>query len=60
VRGIRLRGDEIRMIITGVVGGKPWNHAFKGVAKGGWIEGEVSISNGEETKIIPWTATRTP
>ena len=58
VRGTRLRGEEIRMIVVGLVGEKPWNHAFKGVLKGDRIEGEVSISNGEETTTVPWTATR--
>jgi SAM-dependent methyltransferase len=60
VRGRRLRGEEIRMVMTGMVGGKPSTQAFKGVVKGDRIEGEVSITNGEETRTIPWTATRAP
>ena len=60
VRGSRLRGEEIRMVITGVVGDKPWNHAFRGVVKGDRINGEVVISNGEDTRTIPWQATRFP
>ncbi len=59
VRGTRLRGEEIRMIVIGLVGEKPWNHAFRGVVRGGRIDGQVTISNGEDTKTIPWTATRT-
>jgi SAM-dependent methyltransferase len=58
VRGKRLRGEELRMIATGVVGERPWNHAFRGIAKGDRIEGEVVISNGQETKAMPWTAIR--
>ena len=60
VRGSRLRGEELRMVITGVVGDKPWNHAFRGVVKGDRIEGQVAVSNGEETRTLPWIATRTP
>lgn len=60
VRGSRLRGEEIRMVVTGVVGARPWNHAFVGRVKDGRIEGQVTISNGEETRAMPWTATRAP
>jgi SAM-dependent methyltransferase len=28
VRGARLRGEEVRISVTGLVGGKPWNHLF--------------------------------
>lgn len=60
VRGMRLRGEEIRLIVTGLVGSRPWNHAFRGQVKGDRIEGEVQISNGEEARTLPWTAIRTP
>jgi SAM-dependent methyltransferase len=60
VRGRRLRGEEIRLVMTGLVGDKPSTQAFKGLVKGDRIEGEVSITNGEETRTIPWTATRAP
>jgi SAM-dependent methyltransferase len=59
VRGMRLRGEEIRLVMSGVVGGRPWTQAFKGTVSGDRIEGEVTITNGEETKVLPWTATRT-
>ena len=58
VRGSRLRGEELRMVVTGVVGERAWNHAFRGTVKGERIEGEVAISNGENTRTIPWQATR--
>ena len=58
VRGSRLRGEELRLVMTGVVGGKARTQAFRGLAKGGRIEGEVSISDGDETRTLPWTATR--
>jgi SAM-dependent methyltransferase len=60
VRGKRLRGDEIRMIVTGVVAGKPWNHAFRGRVRADAIDGEVMISNGEESRTLPWSAKRIP
>ena len=60
VRGTRLRGDELRMIVTGVVDGKPWNHAFRGRVKGDRVEGTVAISNGEDSRTLPWQATRSP
>lgn len=59
VRGIRLRGEEIRLVMSGLVGEKPSTQAFKGVVKGDRIDGEVTISNGENTRILPWTAIRT-
>jgi hypothetical protein len=58
VRGLRLRGEEIRMVMSGVVAGKPWTEAFRGTIKGDRISGEVSVSNGDETRVLPWTATR--
>lgn len=58
VRGLRLRGEEIRLVMTGLVNEKPSTQAFKGVVKGDRIDGEVTISNGEDKKTLPWTATR--
>jgi SAM-dependent methyltransferase len=59
VRGARLRGEEIKIVATGLVGGAPFNHLFKGTLRGDRIAGEVLISNGREERTIPWTATRT-
>ncbi len=59
VLGTRLRGDELKLVVTGKIDGKPWNHLFRGTLKNERIEGEVSISDGEHNKTIPWTATRT-
>ena len=58
VRGTRLRGEEIRLVMSGLVNEKPFTQAFKGVVKGERIDGEVTISNGEEKRILPWTAMR--
>jgi hypothetical protein len=58
VRGSRLRGEEIRMIVSGVVGGKPATQAFRGKVSGERIAGEVAITDGEQTRKLPWTASR--
>jgi hypothetical protein len=58
VRGMRLRGEEIRLVMTGLVNEKPSTQVFKGVVKGERIDGEVTISNGEEKRTLPWTAMR--
>ena len=60
VRGARLRGEEIRMAVTGVVGGKGFNTLFRGKVADGRMEGEIRISDGENSRTVPWTATRQP
>lgn len=58
VRGTRLRGPEIKMVITGLVGSKAWNQFFRGTISGDRMTGEVLVSDGEQQRTIPWTATR--
>lgn len=58
VRGARLRGEQIKVVVTGQVEGRPWNHLFQGKVTGNRIEGEVLVSNGKETRKYPWTAAR--
>lgn len=58
VRGTRLRGDEVKVVASGKVGGKPWNHLFRGTLKGDRIEGELLVSDGEDNRTYPWTALR--
>ena len=58
VRATRLRGTEIKMAVTGLVGGKAWNHLFKGTISGDRMAGEVLVSDGERQRTVPWTATR--
>ena len=58
VRGMRLRGEEISLVVTGIVAGKPWTEAFHGRVTGERIEGEIAISDGDETRTVPWTAIR--
>jgi len=58
VRGTRLRGEEIRIVVTGIVGERPWNHVFRGLVKDDRIDGEVLISNGDDSRTLAWKATR--
>jgi len=58
VRNTRLRGEEIKMVITGLVGTRAWHHYFVGQLRGDRIEGEVTISDGRNTRTAAWTASR--
>jgi len=58
VRNSRLRGEEIKIIVTGVVNNRAWHHYFVGELKGDRIAGEVTISDGNNKRSFPWTATR--
>jgi hypothetical protein len=53
-----LRGDEVKVVASGKVDGKPWNHLFHGTLKGDRIEGELLVSDGENNRTYPWTAHR--
>jgi len=59
VRNSRLRGEEIKVIVTGVVNGRAWHHYFVGTLKDDRIAGEVTVSDGNNKRSFPWTATRT-
>jgi SAM-dependent methyltransferase len=58
VRATRLRGLEIKMAISGLVGAKAWNQLFKGTITDDRMEGEVLVSDGQQQRTLPWTATR--
>ena len=60
VRGARLRGEEIRLAISGAIGGKGYNTLFAGKVTEDRIEGTLRISDGENTRTVPWKATRQP
>jgi len=60
VRNSRLRGTEIKMLVTGIVGARAWNHLFEGRIDGNRIAGQLSISDGNQRRTYPWTATRNP
>jgi len=59
VHGARLRGEEIRLVVTGVVAGKLSTQYFKGLVKGGEMRGEVRVTHSEESRTYPWQAKRT-
>ena len=60
VRTSRLRGTEVKMLVTGIVGTRAWNHLFEGHIEGGRMTGRLRISDGNQTRTYPWTATRVP
>ena len=59
VRNSRLRGAELKIIVTGIVNGRAWHHYFVGQLQGDRISGEVTVSDGNNKRSLPWTATRT-
>ena len=58
VRNTRLRGEEIKLIVTGIVNGRAWHHYFVGMLKDDRIAGELTVSDGNNRRSFPWTATR--
>jgi SAM-dependent methyltransferase len=58
VRASRLRGTEIKMVITGIVDGHAWNHLFTGHIAGARVEGTLTASDGIQARTFPWTAQR--
>lgn len=60
VRGSRLRGEELKLVVTGRIDGQLRNHLFRGTVNGDRITGEVFISDGENETTQPWTAIRQP
>jgi SAM-dependent methyltransferase len=60
VLGSRLRGEELRLVVTANVGGRARNHLFRGLLKGDRVDGEVHVSDGEEESKLRWTADRQP
>jgi SAM-dependent methyltransferase len=59
VRNSRLRGEEIKIVVTGLINAHAWHHYFVGTLKDNRIAGEVTVSDGNKRKVFPWTATRT-
>jgi SAM-dependent methyltransferase len=60
VRNTRLRGEEIKLIVTGLVNGRAGHHYFVGTLKDGRIAGELTVSDGNNRRTFPWMATRAP
>jgi SAM-dependent methyltransferase len=58
VRASRLRGEEIKLVVTGLVAGHAWHHLFVGRLSGDAITGEVTLSDGSQMRKVPWKAAR--
>jgi SAM-dependent methyltransferase len=58
VRASRLRGDEIKVVVTGIVGARAWHHLFEGRIAGDRIAGTLTVSDGNQRRGYPWNATR--
>jgi SAM-dependent methyltransferase len=59
VRNSRLRGEELKIVVTGIVGARAWHHYFIGQVQGNEINGELIVSDGNNNRKYPWKATRT-
>jgi SAM-dependent methyltransferase len=59
VRNSRLRGTEIKIVVTGIIGTHAWHHLFEGRIDGDRIAGTLTVSDGNNQRTFPWTATRT-
>ncbi|MGQ0544251.1 MAG: SAM-dependent methyltransferase [Betaproteobacteria bacterium] len=58
VRASRLRGEEIKMVVTGIIGARAWHHLFEGRIERDRIAGTLTVSDGNERRSYPWNATR--
>jgi SAM-dependent methyltransferase len=59
VRNSRLRGEELKIVVTGLVNERAWHHYFVGTLQDNRIVGELTVSDGNQKRVMPWTATRT-
>jgi SAM-dependent methyltransferase len=59
VRNSRLRGTEIKIVVIGIVGARAYHQYFEGRIDGDRIAGELTVSDGNNRRTLPWTATRT-
>ena len=58
MRNTRLRGEEVKLVITGIVKNRAWHHYFVGMARGDTIEGQLTVSDGNNKVVYPWLAKR--
>ena len=58
VRNTRLRGEEVKLVVTGIVKNRAWHHYFVGQTRGETIEGELTVSDGNNKVVYPWLAKR--
>lgn len=60
VRASRLRGREIKLVVSGLVGGQPMNLLLAGRVEGARIEGRARTFDGQTEDERVWRATRNP
>jgi len=60
VRASRLRGREIKLVVSGLVGGRPMNLLLSGRVDGERIEGRARTFDGQMEDERGWRATRIP
>ena len=58
VRASRLRGREIKLVVSGLVGGRPMNLLLAGRIDGARIEGRARTFDGQMEDERKWSATR--
>jgi SAM-dependent methyltransferase len=54
----QLRGTQITLVVEGIVGRRAWRHVFSGELQGDRIAGELRVSDGNQERRYPWSATR--
>jgi hypothetical protein len=60
VRASRLRGGEVKLAVSGLVGGQPMNLLLAGRVEGARIEGRARTFDGQTEDERAWRATRNP
>jgi len=60
VRASRLRGDEIKLVVSGLVGGRPMNLLLAGRVDGARIAGKARSFDAHTEDERTWSATRQP
>jgi SAM-dependent methyltransferase len=60
LRASRLRGREIKLVVSGLVGGQPMNLLLVGRVDGARIEGRARTFDGQREDERAWRATRNP
>lgn len=58
VRASRLRGREIKLAVSGLVGGRPMNLLLAGRIEGARVEGRARMFDGQTEDERQWSATR--
>jgi SAM-dependent methyltransferase len=58
VRASRLRGRELKLVVSGLVGGRPMNLLLAGRIEGARVEGRARTFDGQTEGERQWSATR--